>query len=688
MRRVAIRPLALCAIVAIPAAMVGAQAPALNPTLVDKFTARQVVQKLERGHMAKPTIDDAISKKWCRAFLKDLDPQKYYFLKADIDEFLKSETDLDDKIREGDVDFAKVVIERWIARSDERYKVVQDLLTKTPDFTIDEDFVDDVDKLEYPVDAAQAAERWRKRIKLDWLQEKIDGAKDEDIVKKLTIRYRDRNRSVHQLTTSDLLRIYLTSLTNVFDPHSSYMPPNDWDSFKTNTLVLSLSGIGASLSTEDGFAVIKELIPDGPADKDGRLGVDDKILGIQNEDGTEIDFVEKKLDDVVKDIRGKAGTKVRLIIQPSDTKDRKIYELVRAKVDLKESHAKGTIIPARGADGKDIMLGVISLPAFYGDTIALHRNEADAVSATADCRKLIRGFKNDKVDAVVIDLRGNGGGLLSEAITLSGLFIDHGTVVQVKDVSGVKALEDDEEGTEWDGPMVVLIDRFSASASEIFAGVIKDYGRGLIVGDASTFGKGTVQQIVEINESFGAQRGMPKMGALKVTIQQFYRANGESTQIKGVPSDIHIPSLKDVSDLNEGKMDNAVKFDQVEARPHDMYNRVPSDLVSQVEARSAERRKNDPKFKKLDEEIKKVSERKARHAFSLNEAKFRAEFVPEEDGEEKPKDKKKNRNRFGEKPVWEANYYNDEVVRIISDYLTIGSKIVAQAPVRAARVPN
>ena len=687
MRRVAIRPLALCAILAVPAAIIGAQAPALNPTLVDQFTARQVVQILERGHMAKPTIDDAISKKWCRAFLKDLDPQKYYFVKADIDEFLKSETDLDDKIKEGNVDFAKKVIDRWIGRSDERYKVVQDLLKTTPDFAIDEDFIDDPDKVDYPVDAADAAERWRKRIKLDWLQEKIDGTSDEDVVKKLTVRFRDINRMMHQIDTSDLLRLYLTSLTNVFDPHSSYMPPRDWESFKTNTLVLSLSGIGASLITEDGFATIKELIPGGPADKDGRIQIDDKILGIQNEDGTEINFVEKKLDDVVKDIRGKAGTKVRLIVQPSDSKQKQIYEIVRDRVDLKESHAKGQIIPAKGVDGKDITLGVISLPAFYGDSAAIHRNDPNAVSATADCRKLIRDFKNKKVDAVVIDLRGNGGGLLSEAITLSGLFIDHGPVVQVKDVTGVKGLDDDEEGTEWDGPMAVLIDRFSASASEIFAGVIKDYGRGLLVGDASTFGKGTVQQIVEINESL-AGRGFPKLGALKVTIQQFYRANGESTQIKGVASDIHIPSLKDVSDLNEGKMDNAVKFDQVEAKPHDQYNRVPSDLVAQIDARSLERRKNDPKFKKDEEQIKKVAERKARHAFSLNEAKFRAEFVPEENGEEKRKDKKKPRNRFGEKPAWEANYYNDEVVRIISDYLTLGSKIVAQAPVRAGQVPN
>jgi len=289
----------------------------------------------------------------------------------------------------------------------------------------------------------------------------------------------------------------------------------------------------------------------------------------------------------------------------------------------------------------------------------------------------------------MIDLRGNGGGLLQEAITLSGLFIKNGPVVQVKDATGVKPLDDDDDTIAWDGPMVVLIDRMSASASEIFAGVIKDYGRGLIIGDASTFGKGTVQSIVPISQQFQQfrRREPSNLGALKLTIQQFYRANGESTQVKGVPPDIHIPSVLDLADFGEGKMDHALKFDTVEPLPHDQFNRVPADLVAKLQARSWDRRKADPKFQKQEERIKKIADRKARHAISLNEEKFRAEFVPDDD-EEKAKEEKveKEKKKRVVHPAWESDFYNDEIVRIVADYLTLGSKVVMSAPVHAAAV--
>ena len=378
------------------------------------------------------------------------------------------------------------------------------------------------------------------------------------------------------------------------------------------------------------------------------------------------------------------GTKVRLIVQPADSKERKIYELTRQKIELKEAHAKGQVIETK-ADGKALKIGVISIPAFYGDTAAVLKGDPDAVSVTEDCRKLLKDFKAKGVNAVMVDLRGNGGGLLQEAITLSGLFIDKGPVVQVKEASGVRHHDDEEEGTAWDGPLVVLIDRLSASASEIFAGVIKDYGRGLIIGDASTFGKGTVQSIVAINDHLRS-RDIPNLGALKLTIQQFYRANGESTQIRGVEPDIHIPSLADQSDFSEGKMDNALKFDKVAPLPHDKYNRVPADLVDRLEARSEERRKANPKFQKRDEMIKKFVERKARHTISLNEEKFRAEFIGEDDPEKKEDEKEKKekaRKKYTEHLAWESDFYNDEIVNIVADYLTLGSKALASAPVRA-----
>ena len=424
------------------------------------------------------------------------------------------------------------------------------------------------------------------------------------------------------------------------------------------------------------------------ADKDGRLQPEDKIIGIEK-DGETIDLVEKKLNDVVRYIRGPRGTKVRLIVQPDGTKEKRVYELTRQKIELKEQHAKSKIIETKAEGGRDLKIGVISLPAFYGDTGAILRGDQDAVSATSDCRKILTEYRGNGVDAVVVDLRGNGGGLLDEAKTLSGLFIDTGPVVQVKEVFGVKHHDDDDEGTAWDGPLVVLIDKFSASASEIFAGVIRDYGRGLIIGDSSTFGKGTVQQIVMISDHVrrrDRRTSQPNRGALKLTIQQFYRANGESTQIKGVPPHIHIPSMNDQRDFGEGKMDNAFKFDKVADLPHDNYHRVPADLVAMLEKRSFERRKADPKFKKLDEQIKKFIERKARHSISLNEAKFRAEYVPEDPeekaAEEKAK-KERKKKKFTEREVWASDFYNDEIMHIVADYLTLGSKVLAAAPERA-----
>jgi carboxyl-terminal processing protease len=388
---------------------------------------------------------------------------------------------------------------------------------------------------------------------------------------------------------------------------------------------------------------------------------------------------------VVRFIRGPRGTKVRLIVQPSGTKERKVYELTRERIELKEQHAKGKILETK-IGGKQFKIGIINLPTFYGDTLAILRGDPNAVSATTDCRKLLTDFKGQGVDAVVMDLRDNGGGLLEEAKTLSGLFIDTGPVVQVKELFGVKALGDDDQGTAWDGPLVVLINKLSASASEIFAGVIKDYSRGLIIGDTSTFGKGTVQSIVQIGDH--TRRPRKNRGALKLTIQQFYRANGDSTQINGVAPHVHLPSLRDYWEVGEGKMDNALKFEKVTELPHDNYNMLSPELVALLNDRSAQRRRDDPKFQKLDERIKQLLERKARHSIALNEAKFKAEYAPDEDDpehadEEKAK-KDKKKKKFIEREVWASDFYNDEVIRVVGDYLNLGSKILAANPIKAA----
>jgi carboxyl-terminal processing protease len=695
MPRIAFRPLALIAVLALMAVIVGAQAPVPQPE--DQETAREVVDLVERNHMAHPQINDEIAVKWCDNFIKKLDPQKYHFLKADIAEFRQEARTLDDKIREGNIEFAHKVFDRFLVRSDERFKTEIDLLKQKFDFTKDESLNDDFDKLDFPVDKAEADERLRKKVKLDLLITKVvDDQKEEEAVRKLTVRYRDRNRWSHQVDSSELLELYLTSLTETFDPHSSYLNQKNLEDLLNQSLHLQLEGIGASLRSEDGYAVVQEVVPGMAADKDGRLQPEDKIIGIQKDSGEEIDLVEKKLNDVVRYIRGPRGTKVRLIVQPEGTKERRIYELTRERIELKEQHAKGKILEAKGPEDKTYKIGVINLPAFYGDTMAMLKGDPDAVSATADCRKILEDFRKAHVEAVVMDLRSNGGGLLEEAKTLSGLFIDTGPVVQVKEILGVKHLDDEEEGMAWDGPLVVLIDKASASASEIFAGVIKDYDRGLIIGDASTFGKGTVQSIVPIQDHsrrrFRGPAGGPggaNRGALKLTIQQFFRANGESTQINGVTPHIHIPSMLDHRDFGEGKMDNAVRYDKVDALQHDQYAGTPDDLVASLSNRSAERRKADAKFRKLDDQIKKFLERKAKHAISLNEAKFKAEYIPD-DGEDKAADEKAKKDRkkkkYVERDIWPADFYNDEVIRIVTDYLSLGSKVLAAAQEKAKLV--
>ena len=368
MPRVAFRPLVLIAILALMAVVVGAQAPVPQPE--DQETARVVVELLEQLHMARPQIDDAIAVKWCDNFIKDLDPSKYYFLKADVEEFKKEATSLDDQIREGNIDFAKKVLDRYVVRHDERFKTQMELLKnkhglhgrRVPCPTIPKS---SITPLTRPRPTSGFARRSSSTCSIPrWSKT----SSDAEAVKKWTIRYRDRNRQVHQIDTSELLQAYLTNLTKTFDPHSAYLGPKDWEDMFNQTLHLSLEGIGAQLRSEDGYPVVTEIVPGMAADKDGRLQPEDKIIGVEKEDGETIDLVEKKLNDVVRYIRGPRGTKVRLIVQPDGTKEKRVYELTRQKIELKEQHAKSKVIETKAEDGRDLKIGVISLPAFYGDT--------------------------------------------------------------------------------------------------------------------------------------------------------------------------------------------------------------------------------------------------------------------------------------------------------------------------------
>ena len=678
--------LALGSIVAATAALVAAQAPPVETKPEDQLTVQLVATLLERGHLAKPTINDEISKKWCRNYLKALDYQKFLFLKADIDEFLKHDTELDDTIATGNLDLAKQIFDRFEQRVAERQADAMEILKEKPDFTVEESIADDPDRTDYPADAAEAKDRLRKRIKLALLGRKIGKVTEDEAMKQTAIFYKDLFRTFRQYDHVDLLERYLTALTMTIDPHSGYIGAKEYEDTIDQRLHLTLDGIGASLQTIDGFPTVMEVVPGGAADKDGRLQVDDKILGIVKDDGTRENFVEKKLSDVVRQIRGKRGSIVKIVVQPAESKEEKIYEITRAKIDLNSDKAKGQVIESKAADGKARTYGIIHIPSFYGNMDGLRNGEADAASVTRDCRRILEEFKEKKVDAVIVDLRMNPGGLLPEAISLSGLFIDKGPVVQVRDARGVNHLDDEDEGTAWDGPLAVVVDHYCASASEIFAGVMKDYGRGLIIGDTSTFGKGSVQNIEPLNKRFRFNSTkIPDLGALKLTIQQFYLPNGESTQIRGVASDVHIPSYGDFSEYSENKYDSALKFDKVAPLPHDLYNKAPAELVKTLIERSNVRRKANEKFQEEEKFLQRVAEQKKRHEISLNEAKFRAEMKvdDEADAEAKSKTKSKSKKTRRNETVWESGYYNDEVLNIVNDYLTLGSNILVAAPTRA-----
>jgi carboxyl-terminal processing protease len=665
-------------------ALFAAQAP--KGGQYDDRIARAVVRFLELGHIAKPRINDEVASRWFQNYFESFDPLKYYFVKADIEGFREYEKKIDDAIKAGDLSFAYKVYNKFQERAKQRRDDAEALLKEPVDFTLDETLVDDPKLLDWPADDAEAKDRLRKLIKYDLLRGKLLGETSEETIKRLGIRYRDLYRRYRDPDNSEILEQYLTALASAIDPHSSYMSGKTFEDFMNQQMQLTLDGIGASLSTEDGYPVVRDIVPGGAADKDGRLQIDDKILGIENPDGTREDFVEKKLNDVVRKIRGPRGTKVRLIVQPADTNETKIYELTRQKIELVESRAKSKLIEQK-VDGREepLKIGIIQLPGFYGDTQAEEQGDPSAASATKDTRKLLNELKQQGADVVLMDLRGNGGGLLSQAVSLSGLFIDQGPVVQIREASGVKQIDDQEAGTAWDGPLVVLIDKFSASASEIFAGMIQDYGRGIIVGDASTFGKGTVQTLVPLNERLGVPRDRLNLGAVKLTIQQFYRPNGASTQMQGVAPDIHIPSASDLTEMTEAKLDAALKFDRVPAVPHDQYNRLSPELIAQLNERSAARRAANPKFKEDMELLEKLKERKKRHQITLNEQQFRAEMRADKDEEaEIAKKRKERQRRHVAKDVWESNHYNDEILSIVGDYMTLGKQILIAAPTPAA----
>lgn len=639
----------------------------------DGKTARLVADMISQYHIKQAPIDDQISSKLLDAYLKQLDPQKLYLTQDDVDSLNDFRTQLDDLIKAGNVEFATTTYDMYLKRLDERIAVAQQLIDADHDFTVDETMTVDPDKTPWAKSKKELDERWRKRIKYDLLTLKLSDTKPEEARKRLHKRYDILKSTMHQTENSEKLELFLSALCHCFDPHSSYMSPETLEDFQIQ-MRLSLDGIGAALRQEDGFTVVAEVVPGGAAAEDGRLKAGDKIVGVAQEEGEFVDVVEMKLSKVVRYIRGKRGTKVRLQVKTANAPDIKEYELTRKMIELKSSEVKGEIIPADRLKGDAKgRIGIVHIPSFYRDFGGAQKGVDNFKSTARDVRAVLDKFKREGgVDVVVVDLRTNGGGALKEAIDVTGLFIDQGPVVQIKEPDGdVKTHDDDETGVAYGGPLVVLCNRLSASASEIFAGAIRDYDRGIVVGDTTTHGKGTVQNVMEVPARAFAFINKQPRGALKLTINQFYRVNGDSTQNRGVESDVVLPSLVDHMDLGESFLDNALAFDRIKPAKHTDYGMVTADLISTLKRDSKARVGGDAEFQKTEGEIAKFVERKNRKTISLNEETLKKEREQDKAQEKEEEKLKDPSEKTSEGPIYPDNAYNNEVLRIALEYANL-----------------
>ncbi len=650
-----------------PVAAPGVPQPGPN----DRHIAVAVRRHLEREHFLKQPIDDAMSRRWFDAFVEALDPTKVYFTQADIDRFAAKRDLLDDFVKRGDVTFAYEVMERFLQRVDQRLPAIERLIDAPHDYTVNESIVTDRKAMTWPKSDAEAEDSWRKRIKYDLLVQKMEETPLDEAKDKLHRRYRSFVKRMHQMTADELLEIYLSSLTSSFDPHTSFMSPGTLENFEIG-MRLQLDGIGAQLKSEDGYTTIVECTPGGAADRDGRLKAKDRVVGVgQGVKGEIVDTVDMNLNEVVKLIRGKRGTVVRLKVIPVGETAPNIYDITRDKIELKDAEARGEIIEhGKKPDGSPYRIGVINLPSFYMDMAGAQQGQEDFKSSTRDTQRVLDGFRTKGVDCVVLDLRNNGGGSLPESIKLTGLFIDRGPVVQIKDADQqVRSYDDVDAGVAWDGPLVVLANKFSASASEILAGAIQDYRRGLIVGDDATHGKGTVQSLLDLGRQlFQRFDNAPSLGAIKITMQQFYRPSGASTQLEGVKSDIILPSITTHLPVGEGDLDHAIAFDRVPPARFTAEGRVTDTVIDRLRKLSAQRVATNEEFVELAGQIARYQRRKDEKSISLLESDFARQWN-EGKATEKEEEKRLEESEFSKRPVVDRDYYFDEAMNVTIDYL-------------------
>ena len=649
-----------------------------EPPARDGRVARLIAALMPRNHISAKRLDDTISERALKLYIKSLDPLKLYFYQSDIEEFEEAKLEIDNMVQNGDLGLAYKIFSRFIQRVDERVAVAMELLDGEFDFTLEESIVTDPDETEYAKSPQDARDRWRRQIKYAMLDLRDDAADEEaasdtedgsdDYTEQLQRRYSRYAKRWKQTDNDDLLEMFLTSVTTAYDPHSTYMSPGTLNDFQIQ-MSLNLDGIGAQLREKDGTNVVTRIIPGGAAAKHGKLKTDDVIVTVgQGDDGEMVDVVEMPLSDVVDLIRGKAGTLVRLGVKQGGVGNVEEYKITRARVQLEESAARGEIIEHQvpGSD-ESLKIGYINLPSFYLDMDAARQEKADFRSSTRDVRRILIDFQEKGVAGLVLDLSKNGGGSLTEAINLTGLFIDRGPVVQVKNSDGsIQQYADEQGGTTWDKPLVVMTSKFSASASEIFAGAIKDYGRGIVVGDPATHGKGTVQTLMDLGQQLFAHN-RANYGALKVTLQQFYLPDGQSTQRKGVTADIVLPSISAKMDVAEGDLQYALEHDVVAGAKHSVYNMVPLDLLDKLRVQSEKRVTANEEFTDLLRRISSYVAQKEEDSVPLNESAFVAR---RQELESQNKDEEQELvEQMNDGVVYRDGFYNREVMNIVHDYI-------------------
>jgi len=609
----------------------------LQPTRAQRQSTLIILKVINEYHYKKHLLDDEMSRAILSRYLEVLDPNKSFFTQGDIDRFNVIGDRLDDDLKDARLDSAFSIFRVYRQRIDERIEYALKLLDRDYDFTINETYRFDRQKSSWTAGTAELNELWRKKVKSDILSLKLKDKPLDEIKSTLQKRYTGIQRRTRQMDSDDVFQVFINSYTLSLEPHTSYMSPRVSENFDIS-MRLSLEGIGAVLKNENEYTVVQRTVVGGPAALSGQINPGDRIVGVgQDAEGEMEDVIGWRLQDVVDLIRGAKGTTVRLQLLPEDegsTGRSKLVTLVRNEIKLEDQAAKKFVIKDLGGMG-NIRIGVIDIPAFYRDFQGYSKGDKDFTSTTRDVRRLIRELEEEGVDGIVIDLRENGGGSLVEATELTGLFIPSGPVVQVKNASGDLDIENDPDPDQvYTGPLAVLVDRHSASASEIFAGAIQDYHRGIIIGEP-TFGKGTVQTLVDLGRF--VRYGEKNLGRLRLTMAQFFRVNGGSTQFKGVVPDIVYPSAVQSDDQGERSLDNSLPWAKIDAVN---YKAQGLGLLEPYRQMHQLRIKDDPGFIYLTQVEAMLKEVKAQDTVSLLEKDREIEW------DQREKRRKAEKNRF------------------------------------------